>query len=115
MGKTIYSYDKKLKAVFLYDRDSGKEGIKVAAAVSKKSGNAAWRNRVKRMIKESYRLSKFLLLPDMLEKKITLSIIFSPNYLNAKTNKIISLNDIISPVKELLNKIKKEILSEYRS
>lgn len=114
-GKTLYSNDKKLKAVFLYNRNSGKEGIKIAAAVSKKAGNSVWRNRIKRLIKESYRLSKNLILPDMQEMKITLSIVFSPYYLNAKTKKIISLNDIISPIKELLNKIKKEILSEYHS
>lgn len=114
-GKTLYSKDKKLKAVYLYDRKFGKEGIKIAVAVSKKAGSAVWRNRVKRMIKESYRLSKNLILPDVQEMKITLSIIFSPYYLNAKTKRIISLNNIISPIKELLNKIKKEILSEYHS
>ncbi len=114
-GRTVYSHDKKLKAVFLINKKSGKEGIKIAAAVSKKAGNAVWRNRVKRLIKESYRLKKYYLLHDILELKISLLIVFAPYILDSKKNKKISFNDIVSPVEELLKKIKIEIFSKHQS
>ena len=68
---------KKLK--LFIERKSEPPGVKIAAAVSKKSGNAVWRNRVKRLIKESYRLNKEILTELCPRKNILLKIVFSPN------------------------------------
>jgi ribonuclease P protein component len=107
-GKTIYSKDKKLKVLFLYDPNSEKPGIKIAAAVSKKAGKAVWRNRIKRLIKESYRLNKKIMLPDILRRKWLLYIIFSPYFLKESSNRVILFEEIRIPVVELLNRIKNE-------
>ena len=56
-GKILISSNKKIKAIFLI-KDNPDEGVKIAAVVSKKLGNAVWRNRIKRLIKETYRLNK---------------------------------------------------------
>ena len=52
-GNIVYSSDNKIKAVYIYNKNSKKCGVKIATAVFKKSGNAVWRNRVKRLIKVS--------------------------------------------------------------
>lgn len=83
--------------------------IKIAAAVSKKAGKAVWRNRVKRLIKESYRLNKKALLEKVLLKKIQLLLIFSPNRLSETSNKKIYLHDVSPGVVELMNKIIQQI------
>ncbi len=109
LGKTIYSTDKKLKAIFLCDREVDNPRVKIAIAISKKAGNAVWRNRVKRLIKESYRLNKESLISKINEDKILLRIIFSANYLNENKNKQLKLHYILTPVLDLLSIIKNEI------
>ena len=108
-GKTIYSSDKKLKAIFLCDRSVDNPKVKIAIAISKKAGKAVWRNRVKRLIKESYRLNKESLISKINEDKILLRIIFSANYLNENKNKQLKLHHIVIPVLDLLSVIKNEI------
>lgn len=107
-GKTIYSKDKKLKVLFLYDPDTKKTGIKIAAVVSKKAGKAVWRNRIKRLIKESYRLNKQIILPEILRRNCLLYLIFSPGLLNEGSNRVIPFEDIQKPVIDLLSRVKNE-------
>jgi ribonuclease P protein component len=107
-SNVIFSSDRLLKVHFLYV-DGGPSEIKVAAAVSKKSGKAVWRNRVKRLIKESYRINKSILLEKVLNKSIQLFLVFSPNRLSEASNKKIYLRDISPGVVELMNKIIQQI------
>lgn len=95
--------------VHLLSIDSNVSGVKIAAAVSKKAGSAVWRNRVKRLIKESYRLNKKSLVDKVLEKKIQLLLVFAPYKLSEKSNKKIYLKDISPGVVELMNKIKQQV------
>jgi len=104
-GKFIYSSDLKLKAVFIIENNETESGVKIAAAISKKAGTAVWRNRVKRLIKESYRLNKIPLLEKCKEKNILLKIVFSANQLNQKKIKKLYLKDIQPGVLDLMNKI----------
>ena len=105
VGKVIYSDDQKLKVSYFPEQNSEQAGIKIAAAVSKKAGNAVWRNRVKRLLRESYRLKKEILMANCTEKAICLKIIFSPNNLNQKRQKKLKLEDIMPAVVDLMNKI----------
>lgn len=95
--------------VHLLSIDSNVSGVKIAAAVSKKAGSAVWRNRVKRLIKESYRLNKKSLADKVLEKKIQLLLVFAPYKLSEKSNKKIYLKDLSPGVVELMNKIKQQV------
>lgn len=108
-GKFVPSANKKIKAIFLVEVNDETPGIKIAAAVSKKQGNAVWRNKFKRLVKESYRLNKEILTGTCLEKKLLLNIIFSPFSLNQKNNKKIYLDDVRSDMVEILTKIKSRL------
>ena len=107
-AKVLFSSDRLIK-VHLLSIDSNVSGVKIAAAVSKKAGSAVWRNRVKRLIKESYRLNKKSLVEKALEKKIQLLLVFAPYKLSEKSNKKIYLKDISPGVVELMNKIKQQV------
>ena len=107
-AKVLFSSDRLIKVHFLFV-DNGTPGIKIAAAVSKKSGKAVWRNRLKRLIKESYRINKNPLLEKVLNKSTQLLLVFSPNRLSEVSNKKIYLKDVSSGVVELMNKIIQQI------
>jgi ribonuclease P protein component len=104
-GEFFFSRSNRLKAAFYIDRNPETAGIKAAFAVSKKSGNAVWRNRLKRLLRESYRLNKADLILRCKEKKAKLLIVFSSNTLNETNSKKIKLSDIEDDVVDLLNQI----------
>ncbi|KAF0151992.1 MAG: hypothetical protein FD143_1461 [Ignavibacteria bacterium] len=87
-------------------RETEQAVLKAAFAVSKKAGIAVWRNRVKRLCRESYRLNKQILKSVVDEKNLSLIIVFSPFSVNERKNKVISLKDIMPAVVDLMNKIK---------
>jgi ribonuclease P protein component len=107
-ANVLFSSDRLIKVHFICSQNNVAV-IKIAAAVSKKAGKAVWRNRVKRLIKESYRLNKKSLLEKVLLKKIQLLLIFSPNRLSETSNKKIYLHDVSPGVVELMNKIIQQI------
>ena len=108
-GQTIYSSDKKIKAIYLAEKDSQTNGIKIAAVVSKKAGKAVWRNRVKRLIKEVYRLNKENLAIICSEKKIQLKIILASNRIYELNQRKIKLNDLMPGILEIMEKIKNKL------
>ena len=108
-GKTVFSTERKIKATYLIFNKSDKTGVVISAAVFKKTGRAVWRNRVKRLIKEAYRLHKNILKETVVEKSLLLKVVFSPNTLNEKKNKRLYLSDIMPGVKEIMLKLKDRI------
>ena len=108
-GKRIYTNSRNLKAIFCFGEDDSGT-IKIVPAVHKKAGNAVWRNRVKRLLRESYRLNKKI-LTDIIEDK-TLLLMISPNSINKRKHFHIVLSDVQDEVIEILKKIKKQILTE---
>ncbi|MCK9211356.1 MAG: ribonuclease P protein component [Ignavibacteriaceae bacterium] len=104
-GKISFSSNKKIKAVYFFVEDRNADFPKVAVAVSKKAGNAFWRNRVKRLLREAYRLNKLPISSFCKEKKKQLFIVFSPFLLNQKENKTIGVVDVIPGVQEMLSAI----------
>jgi ribonuclease P protein component len=108
-GTTIHSSDKKVKAIYIVENDSLQPGVKIAVAISKRAGGAVWRNRFKRLIRESYRLNKTRLTDNCLEKKQTAKIIFSTNTLNQQNHKRLKLNTVMPGMLEVMEKIKRSI------
>ena len=108
-GKRIYTNSRNLKAIFCFGEDDSGT-IKIVPAVHKKAGNAVWRNRAKRLLRESYRLNKEI-LTDIIEDK-TLLIMISLNSMNEKKHPNLALGNVQDDVIELLNKIKNQILKE---
>jgi len=108
--KSIFSPDKKIKAFYYALPGEGKEiPVKIAAAVSKRAGKSVWRNRVKRLIRDAYRLNKHQILEHCIRKKINLYIVFSPNHLNEKNMKKIYLKDLLPGIADVLTIIKRKI------
>lgn len=104
-GKTIFSSDKKIKAIYILEKNNDTAGVKISVAVNKKAGKAVWRNRVKRLLKEAYRLNKEMIAGAALKKNFLLKMIFSLNNFTEKKNKKISLSEIMSGMTDILAKI----------
>ena len=108
-GQNLYSSSKKLKARYYIESSVNEFGIKAAFVVSKKAGNAVWRNRVKRILRATYRLNKLGLVELCNNKNKKLLIAFSPNNLNQKKNKTIKLDFIADDFADLLKQLKNKI------
>ncbi|MEW6702594.1 MAG: ribonuclease P protein component [Bacteroidota bacterium] len=108
-GEFLFSSSQKFKAVFFIQRKSETNGIKTAFAVSSKCGTAVWRNRVKRLLRESYRLNKKE-IKDLVElKKLNALIVFSSNKINQTNHKKIFLKEVMLEVVDLINQIKAKL------
>jgi ribonuclease P protein component len=108
-GKTFYSSSNKLKTVVLIQKETEEAVLKTAFAVSRRCGNAVWRNRVKRLLRESFRLNKQNLLSAVEFSKVKLFVVLSPNTINQTKNKKIVLNDIMTDVVDLLKQIEAKL------
>ena len=108
-GKILHSSQKKLKVNYYLESSVNEVCIKAAFAVSKKAGNAVWRNRVKRLFREAYRTNKFPLYDLCSTKNLSLLMIFSPSYINQKQNKKIKLDFILQDFIGLLEKVKSKV------
>jgi len=105
-GNVIISTDRKLKAIHL-SSGSITNQIRIAVTVSSKAGNSVWRNRLKRIIRESLRLEKEILNEIVFKNKSGLSIIFSQYRINQVNHKRLFLKDIKPAVTDILDKLRK--------
>jgi len=104
-GNTLFSPRNSIKAIYLIVDDKSNPGIQVAFAVHKKAGKAVWRNRMKRILREAYRLNKNLVLPRVVKSGRRLFLVFSPNSMNERENKKVHLNEVMPEVLSILNKL----------
>lgn len=105
-GNVIISADRKLKSSHL-SSESVTNRIKIAVTVSSKTGSSVWRNRLKRIIRESLRQEKEFLKEIVSKSKSELSIIFSPYTINQVNLERLFLKDIKPAVTDILNKLSK--------
>ena len=108
-GNTAYSSNKSIKAIYSIKKSDNDASLKIAAVVSKRLGGAVWRNRVKRLIKESFRLNKESILQDCLDKKLDMKIVFTSVTFTQKKNKNLELNDFMPALIEIITIIRKKI------
>jgi len=104
-GENIFSDEKTLKAIYKIDRETETTGAIISVAVSRKAGKAVWRNRVKRLIREAYRLNKAAVTEECMRKNILLQIIYMAHKLNENEHSRISLNYIMPKVININKKI----------
>ena len=108
-GKKIYCNSNKIKAVYYVVKKPGVTGLKVGFAVHGKSGTAVWRNRIKRLLRQAFRLNKQTVLTHCLKTGILLFLVFSTHSLNKKKSNRVSYDSIERDVVELMEKIKSVI------
>ena len=108
-GKVLYSSQNKVKVIYYLESSVNESGIKAAFVVSKRAGNAVWRNRIKRLFRVAYRNYKIPLQQVCSSNNLRLLLSFSPNNLNQKNNKKINLDEILKDFIELLEKVKVKI------
>lgn len=108
-GKLLNSAQNKLKVNYYFESSVNESGIKAAFVVSKKFGNAVWRNRFKRVLRAAYRISKLEFAEYCVVNNFLLYLIFSPKTINQKQNKILNQNYIIDDLVELLQKVKTKL------
>jgi len=103
-GEAFVAYP--FRVVYLSEKQEDttyKVPVKVLISVSKKKHRRAnVRNRIKRLIRESYRLNKIALLTFAKENNLNISIVFQ--YIS---NEILTYHLIENKMKEILIKLKK--------
>lgn len=108
-GKVLYSAEKKIKVNYYLESSVNNSLVKAAFVVSKRAGNAVWRNRVKRLFRELYRTNKSVLSDLIVSQNQLLLVIFSPNSFNQKNNKKINLDFLNEDFIKLLYKLKQDL------
>jgi ribonuclease P protein component len=107
IGRVVISEDKKVKAKYIFGSKYRNSAAKIGLAVASKMGNAVWRNRIKRILRESLRTEREILRNIIVLKNADLLIVFSPHSINQANSKKIFLNEIKPAVLDILKKIGK--------
>jgi len=106
-GHVVISEDKKIKAKYLFESKDINNTVKIGLSVVSKKGNCVWRNRIKRILRESVRIDREILRSIIEIKNEGLLIIFSPYSLNQTNSKKIFLKEIKPAVLDILKRIGK--------
>ncbi len=109
-GKTILLKNNSLKIIYLTE-NSVDPCVKIAVGISKKAGNSVWRNRLKRLIRNAYRLNKLKLIELSKQKGIRIYILFSSLSLNQSSSGKLNYSDIEKGVISLLSDLNNRIES----
>lgn len=107
LGRAIISEDKKLKAKYFFTKSGENLTVKIGLSIASKKGISVWRNRLKRILRESLRTEREILRNIIEQKNEDLLIIFSPYSIDQTNSKKIFLKDIKPSVLEILKRIGK--------
>jgi len=107
-GKTVLLKNNSLKIIYLAEK-SDKSCVKIAVGISKKAGNSVWRNRLKRLIRNAYRLNKLQLIELAKRKRMRIFILFSSVSLNQSASPKLKYKEIENQVISLLSMIVKKL------
>lgn len=107
MGRVVISEDKKIKAKYLFESKERNNTAKIGFSVASKKGNAVWRNRIKRILRESLRIERETLRNIIEQINTDLLIVFSPYSINQTNSKKIFLKEIKPAVLDILKRIEK--------
>lgn len=113
-GSTVFSSKNSLKARYLI-QDSNEPGVKIAVGIFRKAGKAVWRNKLKRLIRNAYRLNKIPLVKTAEQKNKKVLILFTSLSFNEENNKKLPSGEIEEEVKSILYKIEKRISVKTKS
>ena len=108
-GKTIISSDKKVKAIYYIENNLIQPSIRYAVTISSKSGNSVWRNRFKRLIRESVFFEYEIIKEVVLSLKLNVEIVFSPAFIKQQNQKKTFLADIQPAVSDIFINLKKQL------
>lgn len=106
-GIVIISEDEKIKAKYLFANKKKCMTAKIGLSIASKKGNSVWRNRVKRILRESIRNNRDVLRNILEQKNADLLIIFSPYSINQANSQRIFLGDIKPSVLDIFKKMGK--------
>jgi len=106
-GRVVISEDKKIKAKYLFENKNINNTFKIGLSVISKKGNSVWRNRIKRILRESVRINREHVRNIIELKNADLLIIFSPYSINQTNSKKIFLKEIKPAVLDILKRIGK--------
>jgi len=106
-GRVVISEDKKIKAKYLFENKNINNTFKIGLSVISKKGNSVWRNRIKRILRESVRINREHVRIIIELKNADLLIIFSPYSINQTNSKKIFLKEIRPAVLDILKRIGK--------
>jgi len=113
-GQSLVSQDKKLKAKYFFLDDEDNNKVKAGISVSSDKGNSVWRNRIKRILRESIKNEKETLLKIAKQKNSELLLIFSPDLINQNNFKQISFRDLSEATSSILNGLKESALLQRK-
>ncbi|GAB1442312.1 hypothetical protein MASR2M39_11470 [Ignavibacteriales bacterium] len=109
-GKKITSSDKRVRAIYKVLESDAIPQVKIAVAVSKRAGKAFFRNRIKRLMREAYRLNKLEIF-NFIKPGYNLYILLLP-YSYLDKNKKYRLEYFTHSIVDILEKIKESIRSK---
>lgn len=104
-GKIAHSAGRRMKGIYCVLPAGTPPGVSIAAAVSRRAGKAVWRVRMKRLIREAYRLQKQEITAFCKERGLALTIVFSVNRISSKDGIAYKLSDIFPEVGSVLQKV----------
>ena len=108
-GQSLVSKDKKLRVKYYLRNNTESNKVKAAISVGSDKGNSVWRNRIKRIIRESIRQEKETLLNIAKQKNAELLLIFSPYTINQNKFNKISFKDFSEAISNILNGLKESV------
>ncbi|MBK6913596.1 MAG: ribonuclease P protein component [Ignavibacteriales bacterium] len=104
-GQILFSSDKRIKAICLVNKSVKKIDVKTVFAVSKRAGNAVWRNRIKRLMRIAFHDNAGLLRHQTYQTNNSLDIVLSTFGLNKIKYPKPKLSMIMSSMNDLCKKL----------